>query len=404
MKVVHFADIHLGYRQYHRQTPTGLNQREADIAKVFRDTIDRIIELQPDLILIAGDVFHNVRPTNPAILHAYNQFRRLVEMLPDAGIVMVAGNHDIPRTTETMCLLGLFKSLGIHVVVDKADWVHLRGGEVSVFAVPYAVNPRPKLEPNPSARYNVLLIHDEVEGLFRKFGGLTERSTGDLSLNEIAPEKWNYVALGHYHVYHQVAPNAFYSGSLEYASTNIWSEVDEAIAKRIEGADESGKGFIEHNLETGEHKFHPVKLARRVLDLPVVNATGLSPEEVSEAIRVAVDECDGGIDDMIVRLIVREIPRHVVRDLDHRAIREYKRRALNFLLDTRRPIPVRIEGSGAPGRRASLTDTVRAMLERRAITPGIDRAALVELGLNYLAQADRTATIGIASATMADTE
>jgi hypothetical protein len=44
------------------------------------------------------------------------------------------------------------------------------------------------------------------------------------------------------------------------------------------------------------------------------------------------------------------------------------------------------------------------MLERRAITPGIDRAALVELGLNYLAQADRTATIGIASAAMADTE
>jgi DNA repair exonuclease SbcCD nuclease subunit len=404
MKVVHFADIHLGYRQYHRQTPTGLNQREADIAKVFRDTIDRIIELQPDLILIAGDVFHNVRPTNPAILHAYNQFRRLVEMLPDAGIVMVAGNHDIPRTTETMCLLGLFKSLGIHVVIDKAEWVHFGDGEVSVFAVPYAMNPRPRFEPNPGARYNVLLIHDEVAGLYRKFGGLTERSTGDLSLNELAPERWNYVALGHYHVYHQVAPNAFYSGSLEYASTNIWSEVDEAIAKRIEGADESGKGFIEHNLETGEHQFHPVKLARRVLDLPVVNATGLSPEEVSEAIRTTVDACDGGIDDMIVRLVVREIPRHVVRDLDHRAIRDYKRRALNFLLDTRRPVPVRIEGSGAPGRRASLTETVRGMLERRAITPGIDRAALVELGLNYLAQADRTATIGIASAAMADTE
>ncbi|HUQ20218.1 MAG TPA: DNA repair exonuclease [Gemmatimonadaceae bacterium] len=404
MRVVHFADIHLGYRQYHRQTSTGLNQREADIARVFRDTIDRIIELQPDLILIGGDVFHNVRPTNPAILHAYNQFRRLVEMLPDAGIVMVAGNHDIPRTSETQCLLGLFQSLGINVVVEQPKWIHFRERGASVFAVPHGMNPRPRFEPNPDARYNLLLIHDEVAGLYRKFGGLTERSTGDLSLNELAPERWNYVALGHYHVYHQVAPNAYYSGSLEYASTNIWSEVDEAIAKRIEGAEYSGKGFIEHNLETGSHRFHPVKLARRVLDLPVVNAQGLSPEEVSEAIRSTVEQCDGGIDDMIVRLIVREIPRHVVRDLDHRAIRDYKRRALNFLLDTRRPIPVRIEGSGAPGRRASLMETVRANLERRAITPGIDRAALVELGLSYLAHADRTAAVAIATTAMTEAE
>jgi len=296
-----------------------------------------------------------------------------------------------------MCLLGLFKSLGIHVVVDKADWVHLRGGEVSVLSVPYAVNPRPKLEPNPSARYNVLLIHDEVEGLFRKFGGLTERSTGDLSLNEIAPEKWNYVALGHYHVYHQVAPNAFYSGSLEYASTNIWSEVDEAIAKRIEGADESGKGFIEHNLETGEHRFHSISLSRTVIDIPELSAEGLSAAQLSEAIVDAVEKCDGGIDDRIVRLVVREVPRHILRDLDHRKIREFKRRALNFLLDARRPVPVRIESaSGAPGRRASLTETVRSMLESRAVTPGIDRKALVDLGLRYLDEVERLApaTVG----------
>ena len=108
MKLVHFSDIHLGYRQYQRQTPTGINQREADIALAFRKTIDWTIELQPDLVLIGGDVFHNVRPTNPAILHAYKQFSRLVEMLPDAIVVMVAGNHDLPRTTETGCLLALF--------------------------------------------------------------------------------------------------------------------------------------------------------------------------------------------------------------------------------------------------------------------------------------------------------
>jgi hypothetical protein len=163
--------------------------------------------------------------------------------------------------------------------------------------------------------------------------------------------------------------------------------VDDEHAKNV-----PGKGFIEHNLATGEHRFHPISLARRVVDIPEVRGEGLSASQLSEAIAAAVDACDGGIDDRIVRLIVRDVPRHVLRDLDHRKIREYKRRALHFLLDARRPMPPRVESaSGAPGRRASLTETVRAMLESRNVTPGIDRKALVDLGLRYLDEAERLA-------------
>jgi len=391
MRLVHFSDIHLGYRQYQRQTPTGLNQREADIAVAFRKTIDKTIELQPDLVLIGGDVFHNVRPTNPAILHAYKQFSRLVEMLPDAIVVMVAGNHDLPRTTETGCLLGLFQTLGIRVVVDKPERFAFRGGELSVLAVPHTVGPRPKLDPDPEARYNVLLIHDEVEGVIRKFGSPFTRPTEELTLEEIGAERWSYVALGHYHAYHKVAPNAFYSGSLEYASPNIWGEAEGEKENAI-----PGKGFIEHDLYTGAHEFHSLlPLARRVIDLPELTAAGLTAEEVSSAIRGVVDACEGGIDDQIVRLVVRDIERHILRDLDHRAVREFKRRALHFHLDTRRPELKRTEGSGAPGRRSSLAETVRSELEKRQLTPGIDRAALVELGLRYLADADRSAAISV---------
>ena len=394
MKLVHFSDIHLGYRQYQRQTPAGLNQREFDIAIAFRKTIDETIRLQPDIVVIGGDVFHNVRPTNPAILHAYKQFSRLVEMLPDAIVVMVAGNHDLPRTTETGCLLALFQTLGIRVAVDKPERFTFREGELSVLAVPHAMGPRPKLDPDPNARYNVLLIHDELEGLIRKFGLPFERNTEQLTRDEIGAERWSYVALGHYHSYHEVAPNAYYSGSLEYASTNIWGEVD------VENeSGRKGKGFIEHDLDTGWHEFHrlaPIApYPRKVIDLPEVSAVGLTPEEVSTAIRAAVDACDGGIDDQIVRLVVSDIERHVIRDLDHRAIRDFKRRALHFSLDTRRPQVNRIAASGAPGRRSSLADTVRSVLEKRALTPGIDRAALVELGLRYLADADRSAALSI---------
>lgn len=390
MRLVHFSDLHLGFRQYQRQTPAGINQREADIAAAFRKAIDKMIELQPDLVLIGGDIFHNVRPTNPAILHAYKQFSRLVEMLPDCDIVMIAGNHDIPRTSETGCILALFQTLGIHVVINEPKRVALCGGDLSVLAVPEGIRPRPRLDPDPTARHNILLIHDEVEGVIRKFGTIAERAIGDLTLAEIRPDRWSYVALGHYHVYHKVAPNAYYSGSLEYASTNVWGEVDEEIEAGI-----PGKGFIEHDLDTGAHRFHPVLLARRVINLPEFSGAGLNADQLGSAIRDAVNACEGGIDDRIVRLVVRDVSRYVLRDLDHKAIREYKRRALHFLLDARRPQPLRTEASGAPGRRTSLTDTVRAMLEGRDLTPGTDRTALVALGLRYLAEADRAASVSI---------
>src|SRR5580765_3193777 len=100
MRLVHLADLHLGYRQYQRLTPGGVNQREADVAVTFRTAIDRIIALRPDVIVVAGDIFHSVRPTNQAILHAFLQFSRLARELPNALIVLVAGNHDTPRSSE----------------------------------------------------------------------------------------------------------------------------------------------------------------------------------------------------------------------------------------------------------------------------------------------------------------
>jgi hypothetical protein len=128
------------------------------------------------------------------------------------------------------------------------------------------------------------------------------------------------------------------------------------------------------------------------VDLAPLSGSGLSPAALDEAIRNALDNCDGGIDQKIVRLVVRDVPRHILRELDHKAIREYKRKALHFHLDTRRPEIVRPEkGQAAPGRRASLADTVRDKLRSRVLTENINREELVELGLHYLREADALA-------------
>jgi len=387
MRLVHISDIHLGFRQYQRQTPTGINQREADVAGSLKRVIDTVIELRPDLVLIAGDVFHTVRPTNPAILHAFHQFSRLMEMLPDSSVVIIAGNHDTPRTAETGCILRLFRPLGITVVDGEAQQIRIAERDLTILAVPDMPGTKPVLEPDPTSRYNILLLHGEIEGVLPKYGRELDRSPMEISHKELGAERWDYVALGHYHVYRSVAPNAFYSGSLDYTSTNPWGELAEEREMGIEG-----KGIIEHDLANKTHKFHALPPARPWVDLAPLSGAGLSPASLDEAIRDALDNCEGGIEDKIVRLVVRDVPRHILRDLDHKALREYKRKALHFHLDTRRPEIVRPEkGQAAPGRRASLADTVRDKLRSRLLTENIDREALVELGLHYLREADLVA-------------
>jgi hypothetical protein len=85
------------------------------------------------------------------------------------------------------------------------------------------------------------------------------------------------------------------------------------------------------------------------------------------------------------------VTRHVARQLDQRAVREYKRRALHFHLDLRRPEVVRRSVSGSPGRRPSLADVLRDKLETRPLTAGVDRSAFVQLGLDYLERATAAA-------------
>jgi DNA repair protein SbcD/Mre11 len=386
MRLVHLSDIHLGFRQYQRQTPAGINQREADVAISLRRVIDKVIELKPDLVLIAGDVFHAVRPSNPAILHAFHQFSRLMEMLPGATVVMVAGNHDTPRTAETGCILRLFSPLGINVVEGEPKRIPFHEHDLSILAVP-DMGKTPPFEPDPNAKYNILLLHGEIEGVLPRSGRELDRRPMGITEQELGADRWDYVALGHYHVYRQIAPNAFYAGSIDYTSTNSWGEKAEEDA-----AKNGGKGIIEHDISTAAHKFHAIPPLRQWIDLPSLSGAGLSPASLDEAIRATIDNLDGGIDDKIVRLVVRDVPRHILRELDHKALREYKRKALQFHLDTRRPDIVRPEtGQAAPGRRASLADTVRDKLRTRVLTEDIDRESLVELGLHYLREADLVA-------------
>ena len=138
MKIAHLADLHLGYRAYHRVTPRGINVREADVAEAFRQAVARLVEIRPDLVLVAGDVFHTVRPSNTAIADAFRQFSLLTDRVPDLPVVIIAGNHDSPRSADTGNILNLFREIdGVRVACDEARTISLPEIETSVFCVPH---------------------------------------------------------------------------------------------------------------------------------------------------------------------------------------------------------------------------------------------------------------------------
>jgi 3',5'-cyclic AMP phosphodiesterase CpdA len=384
LRLVHLSDPHLGFRQFQRTTPAGINQREVDVAKSFATAIDRAIALQPDVVVIAGDVFHTVRPTNPAILHAFAQFARLTRELPEAIVVIAAGNHDLPRSSESTCILRLFAQLGVWIADHDVRSLRFPERELTIVAAPDLVAHGVALEPDGSSRFNVLVAHGEVEGTAPGPGGADERASFQIPKSVVEDPRWAYVALGHYHVYRRVGANAYYSGATDYTSSNIWGEIAEQRSQKL-----PGKGLIERDLETGRQTFHPLSVAREFLDLPPIEGRGAAATDLDAAIAAAVAKVAGGIDGKVVRLVARDVPRHVVRELDHKVLRDLQRRALHFHLDTRRPEVIRADRSGAPGRRPSLADTLRESLRSRVLTSDIDRERLIGLGLQYLEDAEQ---------------
>lgn len=390
MRVAHLADAHLGFRQFQRLDAEGVNQRETDVAAAFRRAIDAAIARAPDVVLIAGDLFHAVRPTNRSIIEAFTQLARLRAALPEAPVVLIAGNHDTPRSVEAGSILKLMSSLGVEVVDDQARRIEVPRLGLSVLAVPHAalLGGARDWHPDPHARHNLLVLHPEIAGLFPEngasdYGGIRIRA------EELRADEWDYVALGHYHVVHEVAPRAWYSGSLEYTSPNIWGEVREEEQRQV------SKGILVADLVSGAVERVPLPPARAVHDLPRLDAAGMTAVELDAAIQGRLAELGGGVAGAVVRLVVENVPRALAHALDHASLRAVRAEALHFHLDLRRPEPVRrTAGNAGPGTRRTLPEVVADYLGRRPLDAELDRGRLVALGRAYMDAVERALAEG----------
>ncbi len=108
---VHASDLHLGYAQY------GLEARRQDFDNAFSELVDKTIELKPDFMIIAGDLFHQARPSNHTLENTIRSFKRL----KDAGIpvLTVDGSHDSAPNTITSTILYPLDSAGLIIHLPR---------------------------------------------------------------------------------------------------------------------------------------------------------------------------------------------------------------------------------------------------------------------------------------------
>lgn len=247
MKVLHTSDWHLGKSLF--------GEKRYDEHEKFLDWLIGIINDEKiDLLIVSGDVFDTVTPSNRAT-ELYYSFLYRTKNTSCRNVIITGGNHDSPSFLAAP--MELLKHLDIHVVPDisneDSEIIEIRNGyskpELIVCAVPYLKDRDVRISnPGESSgdkesnllegiRCHYSAIHEKARVLKEKHkvpvistghlftkNGITIKDDGVRNLyigslaavdGSIFPDFIDYAALGHLHVPQTVKgkENIRYSGS-----------------------------------------------------------------------------------------------------------------------------------------------------------------------------------------------
>ena len=249
MRIIHFADVHIGVENYGRPDPeTGLSTRLVDFLASLDEVVDYAIDEGADLALFCGDAYKSRDPTQTH----QREFAKRVARLSSAGVpvFLLLGNHDMPHVASRATALEIFRTLDVPNVHngDRADTyvVQTRDGPLQIVALPWIrrsgflareamrgltaeqVNDAIQRSLADNVRLQASRLDSDVPAVFAGHVSVSEAEAGseqsmmlgtdhvilksDLSLPQL-----DYVALGHVHR-HQVLgrdPLIVYSGSLQ---------------------------------------------------------------------------------------------------------------------------------------------------------------------------------------------
>ena len=225
---VHASDLHLGYAQY------GLEARRQDFDNAFIEVVDKTIELKPDFMIIAGDLFHQARPSNTTLENTIRSFKRL----KDAGIpvLTVDGSHDSAPNTITGTILTPLDSAGLIIHLPRKEGACWRKPDCCyVYGIPNFRSRRKTEEalpaflmekppaPDPTLS-NIFVLHMAID-----LPSVTPSYIEAEVPPELIPEGFAYYAAGHVHERYL---GKFKTGLLAYSGCTETVSYDEAKLKK----------------------------------------------------------------------------------------------------------------------------------------------------------------------------
>lgn len=315
MPLIHIADTHLGRASFNKLAEDGSNLRETLIYENIQDAIQKIIDEKPDALVHAGDWFDAVKPKTKA----YTVTLECLEWLQEAGIplVMIAGNHSMQKTQHTTSPFEVIARSNMVHAAYSFRYQKVELGDTMFHLVPNMLCPEDyhtacrEIEISKSHN-NVLVTH----GLATTIRDKRLSTVAEFELDsEILTDKFDYIALGHYHGQMQVAPNAWYSGSIEHLT---YGEI----------ADK--KGGIEVDL--GRHEVSHLSLVRSPMrDCGVIDCT--QEGDIAFAIEDQIGLLDGRNDQMFqITLDFKDQP---VKALPPDALKEIRDQVLDLKIRVR---------------------------------------------------------------------
>ena len=127
MRILHFADLHIGVENYGRIDPdTGLSTRLGDFLQSYDELVDYAIDTEVDLVLFCGDAY---KSRDPSQTHQ-REFARRIARLSNARIptFLLIGNHDTPQVIAQATALEIFPTLNVANVHIGRQACNLRRG------------------------------------------------------------------------------------------------------------------------------------------------------------------------------------------------------------------------------------------------------------------------------------
>jgi hypothetical protein len=302
LKIAHLSDTHLGFEQYAAVSASGDNQRGVDVVRAMRNVVDDIVAWGPDLVIHSGDVLEKPKTDLRYMVAAKGFFQKLTAVCP---VVVIAGNHELPRARREACWLDLLTgSNRLHVVTSRYDVVRPAGLDgVAVHCVPHDVLKeidQRVVEPN-DGEVSILTAHGVASGseLFLRSLGREYAIDQDTLLRD-----WAYGALGHWHRQGPVSlgaageiANVWYAGSIENMGFRDLRDGDK-------------RGYLQVQVSNEGTEVTPVHLPiRSMFRLPVVDGAGQSGDQIVEALlaNLHAGEIDGAVVGQIVTGVSRDL-------------------------------------------------------------------------------------------------